>query len=187
MHLAATNVSLPLDGGVFDCPHCQARRRYVRRREEAYVSVCWVPIVPVGEGADYVECLACGGAFGEQTLRPRKMAAAEEFAERIVRLLVLVMIRDGKAAPAEIAAILKFGSATLGHELHEADVWSDIRAAQVLQAEALCYAQHLRGLLAPRQRELALDAAAFVLAAGETHSPRDDAYLRELAARLGVV
>ena len=177
-------LSLPLDGGVFDCPHCQARRRYVRRREEAYVSVCWVPVVPMGEGADFVECLACGGAFNEAATRPRDPSAEEELAERILRLMTLVMIRDGKADPAEMQVLLRFGAAT--RPIHEGDIWADIRTAQLLEADALSYAAHLRGLLSPTQLRLALRTAELVVAAGVPDPLRGPAYLAELAVRLGM-
>jgi hypothetical protein len=186
MHLAATNISLPLDGGVFDCPSCVARRRYLRRREEAYVSVFFVPLGPVGDGADFVECLACGGTFNESATQPRGATADEELAERIVRLMTLVMIRDGRAGPQELDAIRSFAAATLGRVVHEADIWDDIRAAQMLDADALSYSAHLRGLLSARQRELALAAAKFIVSLGDNDPPRSAAYLSELSDRLGI-
>jgi hypothetical protein len=184
MHLAATHLSLPLEGGMFDCPHCRARRRFVRKQEQPFMTVCFVPLVPYGEGIDFVECLACGGVFDETATGPREQTEQEDLAERILRLMVLVMIRDGKAEAAELDAIQSFGAATLGRPIPPADIWADIRAAQLLQADAFSYADHLRGLLSPRQRQLASSAAALVVGAGGETSARDAEFLAQLRARL---
>lgn len=58
-----------IDTGEFYCPHCRARRPYERKQARPYFALYFVPIFPVGEGHEVVECKACGTMFAPDVLQ----------------------------------------------------------------------------------------------------------------------
>ncbi len=61
-----------LDEGEFFCPMCQARRRYVHKQARPHFALYFIPLFPVGQGTEFVECQTCGRAFepGVLALQP---------------------------------------------------------------------------------------------------------------------
>lgn len=52
-----------LDEGEFYCPQCRMARRYTRKQARPYFALYFVPVFPVGQGREFVECKTCGTAF----------------------------------------------------------------------------------------------------------------------------
>ncbi len=57
-----------LDEGEFTCPRCGVRRRYQRKQARPYFALYFIPIFPVGQGMEFVECQTCGAAFEPEVL-----------------------------------------------------------------------------------------------------------------------
>lgn len=64
-----------LGAGEFFCPHCNTQRPYTHRKAVPNISLFFVPLVPIGEGQEYIECDVCGNAFAMQVLDYRPTAA----------------------------------------------------------------------------------------------------------------
>ena len=49
--------------GMFLCPQCRTERRYALKRAKKYFSLYFIPIIPMGDLGEFVECRTCGGTF----------------------------------------------------------------------------------------------------------------------------
>ncbi len=49
--------------GIFTCPQCRYRAKYIRRKERYYFMVLFVPIYPLRSVVDYIECTHCKKHF----------------------------------------------------------------------------------------------------------------------------
>jgi hypothetical protein len=66
-----------LGEGEFFCPRCQATRHYKHKKAQRYFALYFVPLVPMGQLGEYVECQTCGAAF-EPVVLTQKFAAAAQ-------------------------------------------------------------------------------------------------------------
>ena len=61
--------------GQFFCPHCQTQRSYWHKRATRYFALYFVPVFPMGQLGEFVECQTCHRAF-ELAVLERKMTAS---------------------------------------------------------------------------------------------------------------
>ena len=54
--------------GMFYCPHCQAQRSYLLKRGRKYFSLYFIPIIPMGDLGEFVECGTCGITYAPAVL-----------------------------------------------------------------------------------------------------------------------
>ncbi len=80
------NRSKTLDSGQFFCPRCQAQRRYDRKQARPYFALYFIPIFPVGEGREYIECQTCGAAFETRVLNAKRAKPASDLAGQMNRV-----------------------------------------------------------------------------------------------------
>jgi len=52
-----------VDVGSFQCPHEQAARRYQHLRQRRWLTLFFVPVLPIGQAREWVQCEGCGGAY----------------------------------------------------------------------------------------------------------------------------
>lgn len=96
--------------GDFYCPRCQAQRHYIHKKAQRYFSLYFIPIIPIGDLGEFVECQTCHTAFetvvlSMKTPPPRPMPLAEML-NNIPRFLqagkpVEYLVRDLTAAGLE--------------------------------------------------------------------------------------
>ena len=55
--------------GQFFCPRCQARRAYKHKKASRYFALYFVPLIPMGELGEFVECQTCHTAFEPSVLQ----------------------------------------------------------------------------------------------------------------------
>jgi hypothetical protein len=69
--------------GMFYCPHCQAQRSYSLKRGKKYFSLYFIPIIPMGDLGEFVECDACGITYAPAVLT-RKVSKPQPDAVRLL-------------------------------------------------------------------------------------------------------
>lgn len=61
-----------LDNGTFICPNCSEsssqERRYEHKRSRDFFTLYFVPVIPLGNGQEYIECQHCGVVFEPSVL-----------------------------------------------------------------------------------------------------------------------
>lgn len=75
--------------GQFFCPHCQTTRQYERKHAKNYFSLYFIPIFPIGDGGEFVECQTCHRAFNPQVVNQKPASRQPD----VVRLLNGVKIQ----------------------------------------------------------------------------------------------
>lgn len=64
-------------GGEFFCPHCQRQRTYEHKRGKNYFSLYFIPIIPMGDSGEFIECQSCGMSYNLDVLnfKPERPSA----------------------------------------------------------------------------------------------------------------
>lgn len=67
--------------GQFYCPRCQVQRAYERKKARRYFTLYFIPVIPMDELGEFVECQTCHMAFTPDVLSmkpaPRKLTVTE--------------------------------------------------------------------------------------------------------------
>lgn len=52
-----------IDEGDFFCPRCGTTRHYERKRAKRYFTLYFIPLIPMGDIGEFIECTVCHGMF----------------------------------------------------------------------------------------------------------------------------
>jgi hypothetical protein len=146
----------PMEAGRFHCPNEGGDRTYTLREMRRCFTVFFVPVLPLKELGNVVECDSCHAQYDEVTLRMPTSATMEHKIEVAARsLLGAVAASDSQAEPGAVRELETF----LGTPAYCA---SDLVAHSRIQTEAQrSEAMTAAGsLLDPAGRESLLMAAA---------------------------
>ncbi len=58
-----SNKKAVLARGRFHCPNCRAETSYEHIEERPHFSLFFIPLIPLGKGADYVRCTSCNSLY----------------------------------------------------------------------------------------------------------------------------
>jgi len=58
------------------CPSCGLLQAYLKRTSQ-YISLFFIPVIPISQGKTFLACDACGGVFDEQGRLPTLPFEAE--------------------------------------------------------------------------------------------------------------
>jgi len=86
-----------ISSGEFFCPHCQRPREYAHRRGKNYFSLYFVPIFPLGDGGEFIECQSCGMSYNLDVLNYKPQHATND----LNALLNRVKTKLDKGTPIE--------------------------------------------------------------------------------------
>ncbi|MBI1278492.1 MAG: zinc-ribbon domain-containing protein [Anaerolineaceae bacterium] len=108
--------------GQFYCPHCQTQRTYERKQAKRYFTLYFVPLIPMGDLGEYVECQTCHRTFQADvlTMKPtsKPLSAVELLNSVKTRLLagdpIEYVVRDLTAAGIERDVATSLVSSSIG-------------------------------------------------------------------------
>lgn len=110
--------------GQFYCPRCQTQRAYERKHAKRYFALYFVPLIPMGDLGEFVECQSCHQAFNTDVLdlKPSNspVGAVELLNSVKTRLLggdpVEYIVRDLTAAGIERDMAARVVTASIGED-----------------------------------------------------------------------
>lgn len=97
--------------GIFQCPNCESSQEYRLRESRPFLTLYFIPIVPLGGLTESVECRQCREHYepvilstsGSDTQGAATMNQAEvSFEQDLRNLIALIMIEDGQVTENEI-------------------------------------------------------------------------------------
>lgn len=178
--------------GEFHCPECRALRAYRLRRRQRFFHVFWIPLIPVGEQTEFVECLTCGATFAPSVLEGSAEAAAEEEAfwemfREGLRLIVIHMIAaDGVIEDDEIELGRKILSHMSEIELSSAEIRQQAEQLAVSQRDALTVLAAFGTACPPGVKEHLVRAALLLAAVDGEIAEGEAALVMQVGAALGL-
>lgn len=166
--------------GMFFCPREGGDHRYEQKKARRWFTVFFVPLIPLKELGEFVECTSCRDTYHLDVLEGRTAAEIEDVGTIAVRHIVVAMISaDGTVTEQErdaaVQVVGRFASHPYGHD----DLDTDLRA---LSNDALVGHLHeLAASLNAHGKENVLTAAVY-LAGSDGRAERTEL---ETARRIG--
>jgi hypothetical protein len=84
--------------GVFFCRRCGGDRRYRHRAGRRFITVFFIPLVPLTSTGEHVQCATCKTRYVTEVLSLPTVARMQEALPAGIRALVAVMLRAGDSA-----------------------------------------------------------------------------------------
>lgn len=75
-----SNKSKTTGSGQFFCPNCKTTRAYERKQSKRYFSLYFIPLIPMGDSGEFVECQTCHLTFRPEILDVKPPAPKTDLA-----------------------------------------------------------------------------------------------------------
>ncbi len=188
--IGSTQLTFTKGQGSFHCPTCSTDTNYRVRIAREFLTVYFIPLIPLGMRGQYVECSRCKGQFDVRVLSldPKQLQAQRqrEAHTHIMRVLVLLMIADGSVDDAELEALQQFLQRVTGEQVTRQQLAGEIAVAQRARIDALSYTSAIRSKLDRQQCELLAEGAFLVNSASGEIGERQTKLLAQLPAALEI-
>ena len=101
--------------GMFRCPECGTNQRFRLRASRPFLTLYFIPVIPLGGMQEFVQCEQCKNSFETVVLTGiaedvpeavQQPVQAATFEEDLVRVMALIMVEDGHVTDGEISAAL---------------------------------------------------------------------------------
>ena len=166
--------------GVFFCPGEGGDRNYEHRQARRWFTIFFIPLIPLKELGDFVECTSCENTYYPDVLKGKTASEIEDISTIAIRHVAVSMaLADGTVAPRERDAAVTVVQRFASHPYGLDDLDSDLSS---LQVSALSdNLEELSAVLNEHGKENVLTAAVF-LAGADGHVDRSEI---EVARQIG--
>lgn len=90
-----------LGEGQFFCPHCRAQRTYTHKKASRYFTLYFLPLIPMGQLGEFVQCQTCNMAFKPDVLQPGFQRQAQQKPADLAKQLNTLSERLAAGTPVE--------------------------------------------------------------------------------------
>jgi len=166
--------------GVFFCPGEGGDRNYEHKQARRWFTIFFIPLIPLKELGDFVECTSCENTYYPDVLKGKTASEIEDISTIAIRHVAVSMaLADGTVDPRERDAAVTVVQRFASHPYGLDDLDSDLSS---LQVSALSdNLEELSAVLNEHGKENVLTAAVF-LAGADGHVDRSEI---EVARQIG--
>jgi hypothetical protein len=134
--LGTTRLTFTKSKGTFHCPQCTKEQAYRHRSVRNFFTVYFIPLIPLNQEGEYVECAQCRGRFEPSVvnLTAEQFAAMQKEAvyELMRRGLVTMLVLDDVVSDEQLDVIRGFVRDYLNRDIDNDQILGE--AARVQQA-----------------------------------------------------
>tara|TARA_R110002096_G_scaffold169222_1_gene340751 strand:+ start:17552 stop:18214 length:663 start_codon:yes stop_codon:yes gene_type:complete len=174
--------------GEFHCPQCGDTRAYNWKRVRRFFTLYFIPVIPLDQLGEYIECPSCQGTFDTRVLEydPSHEAIQIQalFHASIKQVMIGMLLADGVIDDSEVAMVLQIYNELTGSELPELELREEITQIQAQQIDCLELAKHLAPTLNDNGKEITMKAAYRIAAADGTVDPSEISLLMKIGQAL---
>jgi uncharacterized tellurite resistance protein B-like protein len=184
--IGTTSITSTKESHRFFCPQCGQRvagRRLVVRR---FLTLYFIPVIPLDMLHEGLRCDHCLGSYTMQVLDYDPGRHTEQFAQDLMRILILVMIADGHAREEEMECIQRAYANIAGVELAGSQIEQEIELAKRSGVMAIEYARRVAHTLTEEQKAMIVKWAFLVATAAGQLQDAHSQQLQQLGEALDI-
>lgn len=176
--------------GTFACPTCEQERTYRHRTRREFLTLYFIPLIPLQSLGEFLECTTCRGSFpvelSEMTVEQLRLRKRQQAAELIRRVLVVIVASDNEVSDEELEAVREFAVQHEQPEVTRDQILREAAAVRRAQFDPLAYTRGVAVQLSPEDKELLVyHAFLAATAAGGLSETRQD-LLAQLPDAVGI-
>ena len=160
--IGTMNLTRTRERGNFYCPTCAVDQPYRLRARRPWLTLYFIPVVPVGGAELFIQCEQCRKSWDTSVLHLREEQHSEVddemFGLQAVRAAVLVVIADGTITDNEIKALRRISRQILGREVDREELGEMCSIARQNEIAATDYVMTVSRNWSGTQRIVALQA-----------------------------
>lgn len=149
--------------GNFNCPQCEADRGYRHRKVTQFFTLYFIPLIPLGNRGEYVECNHCKGTFVTRVLDNTAAADKKEFMamyEQAMRhVMVKIMLADGIIDNNEKVMVLSIINKYGHNDMSSFQLDDYIKEVQADASDISTYLKHVGPSLNAHGKEMIIKCA----------------------------
>ncbi len=112
--IGTMNWSSTQSKGLFHCPNCASKEPFRFKTSRPFLTLYFIPVLPIGGLEAYVQCGRCKNAFEPSVLTTHVLPETAEvgqdgrqvepsFEEDLLTVIALIMVEDGQVSEPEIS------------------------------------------------------------------------------------
>jgi hypothetical protein len=183
-----------VERGDFFCPACNASKSFQRKVARPFLTLYFIPVVPLGGLREFVLCRSCRRRFEPEILsagivgevQTPHAAGQTHFDTELLRLIALMMVEDDHISEAEVTMATKVYQSMLGRPLPRHELERTCREVVALRIKASRYVTRAGEGMTYDQKLMAVQAMFAVAGAEGQISPRRLRSLMDAQQRLGI-
>ncbi|MGI9470668.1 MAG: TerB family tellurite resistance protein [Rubripirellula sp.] len=156
------NLTSTRDRGNFYCPTCALKQTYRLRARRPWLTLYFIPTVPVGGHEHFVECDQCRSTWDPTVLemdqQSHEAAQEDQFCDEAIRSAVLIVLADDRISDNEILALQRIATRMLGRPVDRDELGRLCSIAEQNKIEARNYVLTVSRRWSQDQRSRALQA-----------------------------
>ena len=180
--IGTMNLTRTRDVGNFLCPACGVAQGYRLRASRPWLTLYFIPTIPVGDFEFFVQCDHCKLRWDDSVLEMNHpnpvMAEENQFCDQAVRATMLVVLADCKISENEISALQRISQHFWSRHVGRDELGKICSNAQQNQIEAANYVLTVSRNWNQEQRSRALQG---MFLAASADGPLDPSQLAILA------
>lgn len=169
--------------GTFYCPREGGDRTYEHKAAKRWFTFFWIPMIPLNDLGDFVECTSCQSTYYPSVLTAKTAGEIEDVTTTAIRTVVVSMLKaDGVVEPAERQAALTVVSRFASHPYGAADLDDDLATVNV--SSLTDHLEELGAVLNEHGKESILTAAVYLAGADGSVDESELQVAREIGKAL---
>jgi hypothetical protein len=169
--IGTMNITRTRGHGDFHCPTCGSLREYSLKSRRPFLTLYFIPTVPIGASELFVRCDGCKSNWDPAILnmdaRDHQIAKDTQFRVEAFRASVLVVLHGGEVNGREIEALLGIGQRILPEPVDRDELGQLCSSAIQNRVSAANYVRSVCRAWSTEQKQLALQAM-FVAATADS-------------------
>lgn len=142
--------------GEFYCPNCQAAKSFQRKIVRPFLTLYFIPVVPIGGLREFVLCRGCRERFDPSILladNPEMLrnananSAVPTFEVELLRIIALTIMDDSHVSETEVQMAMRIYHRMAGRELSRIELQQACRESTTIRVSPSTYVgvagQHL--------------------------------------------
>ena len=168
--IGTMNLTSTRDTGNFYCPTCAVTQTYRLRARRPWLTLYFIPTVPVGGAEHFVHCDQCKSTWDPTVLemdqQSHEIAQEAQFCDEAIRAAILVVLADDQITENEISALQRIATRMLQRPVDRDELGRLCSIAQQNGIEARNYVLTISTRWNQTQKSRALQAM-FLAASAE--------------------
>ncbi|MCO8124962.1 zinc ribbon domain-containing protein [Stieleria sp. TO1_6] len=107
--IGTMNLTRTREQGQYYCPTCHSTQEYRLRARRPFLTLYFIPVVPIGDAELFVQCSGCRDKWDPTVLEMNKQEhesiQVEQFRDEAMRSALLIVLEDGTTSRREIKTL----------------------------------------------------------------------------------
>ena len=174
------------DKGTFYCPRCRNDVSYRGRHVRRFLTLYFIPLIPLDKMEEYIECLQCKNRFPREVLAHNRERAAQAFQGYVRYTLALLAALDSEITSTEVTTFQELVRRLTGRAPTMDEATAELMAAKSARQVPSWYLRTIGGWLTKDEKKALVQFAFLMVSAAGQMSEARSSTLAQFPAALGL-